>query len=40
MIVSGPDFAIRLFKAGAVSLGFLSHLVLDEIWSLQLKSGR
>ena len=37
---SGPDLAIRLFKAGAVSLGFLSHLVLDEIWSFQLRSGR
>jgi hypothetical protein len=40
IIVSGPDLAIRLFKAGAISLGFLSHLILDEIWSLQLKSGR
>ena len=35
LIVAGQDLAIRLFKAGAVSLGFLSHLVLDEIWSLQ-----
>jgi hypothetical protein len=40
IIVSGPDLAIRLFKAGAVSLGFLSHLIIDEIWSLQLRSGR
>jgi hypothetical protein len=40
LIVSGNDLAIRLFKASAVSLGFLTHLVLDEIWSLQLKSGR
>jgi len=40
IIVSGPDLAIRLFKAGAVSLGFLSHLILDELWSFQLKSGR
>ena len=40
LIVAGPDIAIRLFKAGAVSLGFLTHLVLDEIWSFQLKSGR
>jgi hypothetical protein len=40
VIVSGPDLAIRLFKAGAVSLGFLSHLILDEIWSFQLRSGR
>jgi hypothetical protein len=40
VIVSGPDIAIRLFKAGAVTLGFLSHLVLDEIWSFQLRSGK
>jgi LexA-binding, inner membrane-associated putative hydrolase len=40
LIVGGPDIAIRLFKAGAVSLGFLTHLVLDEIWSFQLRSGK
>jgi hypothetical protein len=40
LIVAGQDIAIRLFKAGAVSLGFLTHLVLDEIWSLQLRSGK
>ena len=40
IIVSGPDLAIRLFKAGAVSLGFLTHLVLDEIWSFRVRSGR
>ncbi|HEY2411501.1 MAG TPA: metal-dependent hydrolase [Pirellulaceae bacterium] len=40
IIVSGPDLAIRLFKAGAVSLGFLSHLILDEIWSFRVQSGR
>ena len=40
IVVSGPDLAIRLFKSGAVSLGFLSHLIIDEIWSFQLRSGR
>lgn len=40
LVVAGPDLAIRLYKAAAVSLGFLSHLVLDEIWSLQLRSGK
>jgi hypothetical protein len=40
IIVSGPDLAIRLYKAGAVSLGFLSHLILDEIWSFRVTSGR
>lgn len=40
LIVAGPDLAVRVYKAAAVSLGFLSHLVLDEIWSLQLRSGK
>lgn len=40
LIVGGEDLAIRLFKAGSVSLGFFSHLLLDEIWSLQLRSGK
>ena len=40
LIVAGQDLAIRAFKAGAVSLGFFSHLLIDEIWSLRLRSGR
>jgi len=40
LVVGGQDLAIRLFKSGAVSLGFFSHLLLDEIWSFQLRSGR
>lgn len=40
LIVAGQDLAIRLFKAGAVSLGFFSHLLIDELWSLRLRSGR
>jgi len=40
LAVGGQDLAIRLFKAGAVSLGFFSHLLIDEIWSFQLRSGR
>jgi len=40
LVVAGQDMAIRLFKSAAVSLGFLSHLVLDEIWSFQLRSGK
>ncbi len=35
-----PDMSLRLFKAGAVTAGFLSHLVLDEIWSIQVKGVR
>jgi LexA-binding, inner membrane-associated putative hydrolase len=40
LIVAGEDLALRLFKASAVSLGFFSHLLIDEIWSFQLRSGR
>ncbi|HZN36177.1 MAG TPA: metal-dependent hydrolase [Pirellulaceae bacterium] len=40
LVVAGQDIAIRAFKAGAVSLGFLSHLLLDELWSLRLRSGK
>ena len=40
LIVAGQDLALRVFKAGAVSLGFFSHLLLDEIWSFNLRSGK
>jgi len=30
--------SVRIFKAGAVALGFFSHLLLDEIWSVNLSS--
>jgi hypothetical protein len=30
---------IRYFKAGAVFAGFMSHLILDEIYSVEWKSG-
>lgn len=40
LIVSGDSPEIRLFKTGAVVLGFLTHLVLDEICSLNVRRGR
>lgn len=40
LIVAGQDLDIRLFKSGGVMAGFLSHLVLDELWSFSLRSGR
>lgn len=40
LIVAGQDLAPRLYKAGAISLGFFSHLLLDELWSLNLRSGK
>ena len=36
LIASGEDFNIRAFKACGVVLGFMSHLVVDEIWSFQV----
>jgi hypothetical protein len=30
---------IRYYKAGAVVLGYLSHLLLDELYSFQFKHG-
>ncbi len=35
----GEGLWIRYFNAGAVVLGFMSHLVLDEIWSIEFKTG-
>lgn len=40
LIVAGNDLAIRTYKSAAVSLGFFSHLLLDEVWSFRLRSGR
>ena len=38
--MSAEDLPMRLFNAGAVLLGFMSHLVLDEIWSIEMLRGR
>lgn len=40
MVCSGPSIEIRIFKAAAVVLGFMSHLVLDEIYSIDTSRGR
>jgi hypothetical protein len=34
------DFPIRCYKAGGVAAGFMSHLVLDEIYAVEWKGGR
>ncbi len=39
LVVSGEDFNIRLFKTMAVVIGFMSHLVLDEFWSVNVGLG-
>jgi hypothetical protein len=40
LICSCEDTTFRLFKSGAVLLGFMSHLILDEIWSVEMRRGR
>ena len=35
-----PDLFPRFFKASAVFLGFMTHLLLDEYYSFELKRGR
>ncbi|MFV1968069.1 MAG: metal-dependent hydrolase [Pirellulaceae bacterium] len=40
LICSGEDMTIRMFKAVAVFAGFVSHLLLDEFWSVEMRRGR
>ena len=39
LICESETVPMRLFKAGAVMAGFMSHLLLDEIWSVDLRGG-
>jgi len=40
LLVSSDNQYVRAYKAGAVVIGFMSHLVLDEIWSIKVQGGR
>jgi hypothetical protein len=40
MVCSGPSMDIRIFKAAAVVVGFMSHLILDEIYAIDMSRGR
>lgn len=40
LIMPCPSEAIRVYKSLAVLIGFLTHLILDEIWSLDFRRGR
>ncbi len=40
LVCSYQDFGPRLFKSVAVTIGFLSHLVLDEMASFEFENGR
>jgi len=38
-LLASGDTNLKLYKAGAVVLGYMSHLFLDEIWSIEWKHG-
>lgn len=35
LLCNTGDLPIRYYKAGSVVIGFMSHLILDEIWSVE-----
>jgi membrane-bound metal-dependent hydrolase YbcI (DUF457 family) len=39
LLASGDDVRLRIYKAGAVTIGYLSHLALDEIYSVEWSHG-
>lgn len=39
LVISNDDMTLRLYKTIAVVLGFLSHLIMDEIWSIEFRGG-
>jgi membrane-bound metal-dependent hydrolase YbcI (DUF457 family) len=40
LVCTTGDINVRYYKAGGVLLGFMSHLILDEIWSIDLRHFR
>ncbi|MBS0211023.1 MAG: metal-dependent hydrolase [Planctomycetes bacterium] len=40
LICSSGDLNLRYYKAGAIGVGFFSHLLLDEIWSIDFRHMR
>ncbi len=40
LIMPTNDERIRIYKTLAVFLGFMVHLILDEIWAVQFQGGR
>jgi len=39
LLASGDDVRLRIYKAGAVVIGYVSHLLLDELYSLEWRRG-
>jgi hypothetical protein len=40
LLAGGTSVEVRYFKSGGVLIGFMSHLLLDEIYSVEWKGGR
>jgi membrane-bound metal-dependent hydrolase YbcI (DUF457 family) len=40
LLAPGEDVKLRVYTAGAVLLGYMSHLLLDEVYSLKMQRGR
>ena len=40
LVCSCEDMSLRLFKVGAVVIGYLTHLILDELWAIEWRRGR
>jgi membrane-bound metal-dependent hydrolase YbcI (DUF457 family) len=40
LVSSSENINLRLFKTVAVLIGFLSHILLDELWSIEFRRGR
>ena len=40
LVCGSADIEMRYYKSGGVLLGFMSHLILDEIYSVEWKGGR
>lgn len=39
-LLSSGDVTLRIYKAGGVVIGYVSHLVLDELYSIEWRRGR
>ncbi len=39
LVMPCPSESIRIYKSAAVVVGFMTHLVMDEIWSIDVSRG-
>ncbi|HEX3871590.1 MAG TPA: metal-dependent hydrolase [Pirellulales bacterium] len=40
LVCTSGDITMRYYKAAAVAIGFMSHLILDEIWSIDFRHAK